>query len=140
VNDAAVKYGMTQNSTIFHIANRFDLAAIKQNSGSGASAHTTKDFNYRDFNYRCSSLSDEGFIHCCEKPQLAGVISRYFQNIDDIDLLVLSVDKLKPKLVHENTMGGSELFPHLYGPINGDAIIEIIPFGLDSDERRRLES
>ncbi|MFK7852965.1 MAG: DUF952 domain-containing protein [Granulosicoccus sp.] len=88
--------------------------------------------------YRCASLKDEGFIHCCDQHQLAGVVNRYYQGVDELDLLMIDVDKLSCALIHENTVGGSELFPHVYGPIDASAIIEIIPFGLQSTERLGL--
>lgn len=69
--------------------------------------------------YKTASLSDEGFIHCCLPQQLDGVLERYFSNtknylIIEIDMTQLS-DSLQP--VYENTVGGEELFPHIYGEI-----------------------
>ena len=98
------------------------------------------DFENRqaDDDYQCASFTQDGFIHCCEQEQLSGVVSRYYSGIDDVTLLLIDVDKLIPALIRENTMGGSELFPHIYGPINAEAIIEAIPFGLQSIERLGL--
>ena len=66
----------------------------------------------------------ENFIHCCKAHQIGGVLSRYFAG--ETDLLILHIDetKLKPPLRYE-TGTGNELFPHLYGEINKDAIVEI---------------
>lgn len=101
----------------------------------------TKDIHDKSAteDYRCGSLTTEGFIHCCDKHQLAGVVSRYYGDVDDVHLLILEVGKLEAPLIHENTVGGSELFPHLYGPVNASAILEIIPFGINSMERQGLE-
>ena len=114
---------MTKKPYIFHIANSADATTDKSNA-----------------DYQCDSLVSEGFIHCCDKHQLAGVVSRYYQDIDDVVLLVVDVDELTPALIHENTVGGSELFPHVYGPINRSAIIDVIPFGINSVEREGLLS
>ena len=112
---------MSKEAIIFHIAHLSDFQDRQP-----------------DDDYRCASLTQEGFIHCCDKGQLAGVVSRYYKDIDDVTLLLLDADKIKPALIHENTVGGSELFPHIYGPINADAIIEALPFGLNSTERLGL--
>lgn len=55
-------------------------------------------------------------------------------------LLVVDVEALEPALIHENTVGGSELFPHVYGAINRTAIVDVIPFGIKSAEREGLFS
>ena len=114
---------MTKKPLIFHIAHSKDIVTNDSNAA-----------------YQCESLTSEGFIHCCDKHQLLGVVSRYYQEIDDVFLLVLDVEELEPALIHENTMGGSELFPHVYGPINRSAILETIPFGINSTERQGLFS
>jgi len=112
---------MTEKPCIFHIASTTDVAAMRNNG-----------------EYRCESLNTEGFIHCCDRNQLAGVVSRYYQDVDDVVLLLLDADKITAALIRENTVGGSELFPHVYGPINGEAVIDTVPFGINSNERQGL--
>ena len=112
---------MTEKPYIFHIANAADVDALDH---SGA--------------YRCDSLSTEGFIHCCDKHQLASVVQRYYQAVDDVQLMLLDPDNLSSALIRENTMGGSELFPHVYGAINAEAVRQIVPFGIASTERMGL--
>jgi len=113
---------MENRSLIYHIANAPDLPE----PGSAE-------------DYRCPSLTSDGFIHCCDQKQLAGVVNRYYQDIDDVFLLILDVDKLEAPLILENTVGGSELFPHIYGPINASAIKQVVPFGIHSTERMGIE-
>lgn len=91
-------------------------------------------------NYYCASLEHEGFIHCCKLCQLSGVISRYYENVDDVQLMRLDIEKLDMPIIFENTMGGTELFPHIYGSINKDAVKSIEPFGLTSLKRIGLFS
>ena len=76
-------------------------------------------------NYHCDSLKEEGFIHCCKQEQLKGVLERYYQGASNLQLLEIASDKLDAKLVYENTTGGEELFPHIYGPINMTSVIAI---------------
>jgi len=75
--------------------------------------------------YRCGSLDSEGFIHCCTPEQLAGVVERYYSGVAGLMLLSIDPDKLIARLEFENTVGGSELFPHIYGEINLDAVTAI---------------
>lgn len=112
---------MTIEASIFHIATADDIATLKPGS-----------------DYQCQSLQTEGFIHCCDQHQLTGVVQRYYQNIDNLTLLTIDPDKLTHALIRENTVGGSELFPHIYGPINQDAIVDTKDFGLRSVERLGL--
>ncbi len=75
--------------------------------------------------YSCESLAAEGFIHCCKKQQLKGVLERYYAGVTGLQLLEIDPVKLDAKLVYENTMGGEELFPHVYGEINMGAVIKV---------------
>jgi uncharacterized protein (DUF952 family) len=75
--------------------------------------------------YQCASLQTEGFIHCCTENQLAGVLQRYYQGVTGLKLLTINPALLSAGLVYENTVGGEEKFPHVYGPINMSAVIAI---------------
>lgn len=114
---------MTEQTNILHIALAADIEQIRNGD-----------------DYHCLSLDTEGFIHCCHSNQLAGVVNRYYQGVDNVYLLVLKVDDLGSALILENTAGGSELFPHIYGPIKAAAVVQIIPFGIGSTERMGLEA
>lgn len=80
------------------------------------------DFNY----YEHPSLKEEGFIHCSTAEQIEGVKKRYFEGIEDLVLLHIDPDLLEQEseLKYEVSTGG-ELFPHIYGTINREAIVEI---------------
>jgi len=77
--------------------------------------------------YRCESIDSEGFIHCCKPEQLQGVLERYYSGAEGLMLLHIDPEVLQPELVYENTIGGEELFPHVYGAINMDAVLKIAP-------------
>ncbi len=74
--------------------------------------------------YKADSLKTEGFIHLSEKEQIAGVLSRYYQHVPDLLLLHVDADKLDHELKYEMATN-DERFPHLYGPLNKDAIVTI---------------
>jgi uncharacterized protein (DUF952 family) len=77
--------------------------------------------------YRGDTLATEGFLHCCLKGQLAGVVARYFRGQTGLVVLRIDPDKVKPPLRWENPPGSGEAFPHVYGPLNVDAVIEAVP-------------
>lgn len=73
--------------------------------------------------YEAESLGSEGFIHCSFENQLDGVLQRYYSGAESVVLLEIDSDKLTSKLVNEPSTN-NEIYPHIYGPINRDAIIE----------------
>lgn len=83
------------------------------------------EFDGKEF-YEAESLGTEGFIHCSYDNQLAGVIERYYRDVPEILVLTIDPEKLTSDLVIEESTGG-EFFPHIYGPINRSAVIEINP-------------
>jgi uncharacterized protein (DUF952 family) len=71
--------------------------------------------------YRHESLAAEGFIHCSYEDQLGGVIERYYADRDELVILTIDTERLAARLVAEPSTGG-EVYPHIYGPLNMDAI------------------
>ncbi len=74
--------------------------------------------------YEAASLSTEGFIHTSTLPQVAGVLNRYYKN--EVDLILLHIDesKLTSPVKYEMAPSVNELFPHIFGPININAVIK----------------
>ena len=77
--------------------------------------------------YTTPSLKEEGFIHCSQHAQLAGVKQRYFEGRNDLLLLTIDSDKLTSSLIFEWSPSVQDTFPHVYGPINIDAVTEVNP-------------
>lgn len=73
--------------------------------------------------YAAASLASEGFIHCSYEHQLDGVLDRYYSGAESVVILTLDTEKLTSKLVEEPSTGG-EVYPHIYGTINRDAVID----------------
>jgi uncharacterized protein (DUF952 family) len=75
-----------------------------------------------------ASLDDVGFVHCALAHQVRGVVERYYQGrVDEMVVLTLDPALSPSELRLENTSGGTELFPHLYGPITPDAVVAVEP-------------
>jgi len=90
--------------------------------------------------YHADSLSTEGFIHCSKPAQIVGVANTFYRGQKGLVLLVIDPSKLEPELKWEppaepepTHARGGELFPHLYGPLNLDAVTDVIPFEPDGD-------
>jgi uncharacterized protein (DUF952 family) len=75
--------------------------------------------------YRSPSLAEEGFIHCSEERQVADVLDRYFKDKKDLVKLVIETDKLTSPLYFDWSSSIEDTFPHIYGPINLDAVNEV---------------
>lgn len=74
-----------------------------------------------------SKLEDVGFIHATSPGQIAAMLNRHFADRDDILLLLVDVDRVKPEVKFESPLSGrAGLFPHIYGPLNVDAVYDTI--------------
>jgi len=107
---------------IFHITTRKDWEAAK-----------TKG------EYRAESLSAEGFIHCSTLAQVLPVAEKYYKGQLGLVLLVIEPTLLSTELKWELPSGGTlagvpegDQFPHVYGSINLDAVVNVLDFVFDS--------
>ena len=71
------------------------------------------------------SLYSEGFIHNSTEAQVNGVLERYYKNQTDLLLLHIDESRLVPELKYELAPSINELFPHVFGNINLDAVVKI---------------
>jgi len=88
--------------------------------------------------YEHPSVKEEGFMHLCQPHQVSQVVNTFYPGATDLKLLVIDVSLLKAELIYEGAVGdfsdddlvraffSSESFPHLYGALNVDAIIDVV--------------
>lgn len=76
--------------------------------------------------YESPSLKEEGFIHCSMPEQVPGVLERYFAGKTDLIKLVIDTEKLSSKFFYDWSTSSEDTFPHVYGPINLDAVTEVV--------------
>jgi uncharacterized protein (DUF952 family) len=76
--------------------------------------------------YEAPSLHSEGFIHCSKAEQVEAVLERYFKDKKDLVKLVIETTKLTNKLQYDFSPSVNEVFPHVYGVINLEAVIESV--------------
>ncbi|MBN3876329.1 MAG: DUF952 domain-containing protein [Nostoc sp. JL23] len=82
--------------------------------------------------YRADSLNSEGFIHCSKSTQILKVAKRFFDNQKELVLLLIDSEKVQAEIRYEPAEIG-ELFPHIYGELNIDAVYQVIDFEAGKD-------
>ena len=108
---------------IFHITTRKDWEAA-QTKGE----------------YIAGSLGAEGFIHCSTLAQVLPVAEKYYKGQGGLVLLIIEPTLLSSELKWEPPSGGTpagvtegDQFPHVYGPINLNAVVNVVDFVFDSN-------
>jgi uncharacterized protein (DUF952 family) len=76
--------------------------------------------------YEAPSLAIEGFIHCSTESQVEGVLNRYYSGKTNLVKLEIDTTLLTHPLKYELAPSIQEEFPHVFGVINIDAVIEPI--------------
>lgn len=98
---------------IYHIATASDWAAALD-SGS----YTTSTLG--------RTLAEEGFLHASRADQVRGVYDLFYRDCAD-DLILLTIDTDLLDCPWREDPVGADTFPHLYGPLSPDAVIEATP-------------
>lgn len=99
---------------IYHI-----VSNINWQKTAEAAGNTLQGF------YEPESLLTEGFIHSSKSHQVKGVLERYYKGQKDLLLLHIDETKLTAPLKFEKSPSINEEFPHIYGPLNIDAVIKV---------------
>jgi len=111
---------------IYHITSREEWAAAQQ---AGA--------------YTSPSLDSEGFIHFSKAAQVLPVANAVYKGQRDLILLCVDENALEAELKWEAPaqprhgdpvpVSESDLFPHLYGALNLDAVLRTVDFPANAD-------
>ena len=83
--------------------------------------------------YRAPSLEEEGFIHCSSPTQVVDVANSLYQDEEGLILLAIDAGALTAPVRHEDCYETGQQFPHVYGPINTDAVVRVLSFEPDDD-------
>jgi uncharacterized protein (DUF952 family) len=78
--------------------------------------------------YRADTLAAEGFIHASTREQVLGVAAARFHGTPDLMLLVIDPARLRSELRWEVSEPDLPPFPHVYGPVNADAVVDVVAF------------
>ena len=82
--------------------------------------------------YRSNTLDSEGFTHCSTAAQVLGSANQFFKNQTDLVILIIDSNRVKPEIKHEGAEENN-LFPHIYGELNIDAVLQAIDLESDAD-------
>ncbi|HZJ22823.1 MAG TPA: DUF952 domain-containing protein [Anaerolineales bacterium] len=93
--------------------------------------------------YRAESLVTEGFIHCSTISQVLPVAENFYKSQNGLVLLVIEPTLLSSDLIWEPPSGASppsgvpegDPFPHIYGPINLDAVVKVVDLKKNADNK-----
>ncbi len=82
--------------------------------------------------YRAASLDAEGFIHASTVGQLVGSANRFFRGRSGIVVLAIDVARVRVPIRWESSSHSENPFPHLYGPLDPEAVRSVN--ALESDQ------
>ncbi|MBN0047982.1 DUF952 domain-containing protein [Streptomyces actuosus] len=80
---------------------------------------------------RGRTLAEEGFIHCSTRAQFPAVAAFLYSSPDrpeDLVVLVVDPERLAAPVRYEAPEPGGEEFPHVYGPIPVEAVVDVEPW------------
>jgi len=107
-------------SVIYHIATGASWAQARRD---GEYTMSTLD----------KTLAQEGFIHCSDASQVAGVANAFYQGERDLLLLVIDPERVTSRVQYDLAPDQPAPYPHIYGPLNIEAVTEVRPFAPGSD-------
>ncbi len=83
--------------------------------------------------YTAPSLKKDGFIHCSLGEQVVEVANYNFKGKQGLVLLVIDESKLDHLVKYEDLYNLNEDYPHIYGPLNLDAVVGVVDFPVQND-------
>ncbi len=78
--------------------------------------------------YAAASLVDEGFMHCSRPEQTARVANAGVAGQRDLVLLCIDEERVVADVRYEGWSDDGPRFPHVYGDLNLDAVLEVVDF------------
>lgn len=76
--------------------------------------------------YKPANFEKDGFIHCSIDRQVEGVLERFYKGQKGLVKLKIEKAKVERPILFELAVDLDELFPHIYGPLNIDSVVEVI--------------
>ena len=74
------------------------------------------------------NIEAEGFIHCSTVEYFWRVAPNFKEINEELLLLCIDESKLKSEVRYEDGDNCGRFYPHVYGLINNDAVIAVLPF------------
>lgn len=86
-----------------------------------------------DSRYSPQSIDAEGFIHCSSGKSIEETANRLFKGNENLLLIVINTSLIESDLKYEEDEKTGVTYPHIYGPLNLDAVIDKIPLATEND-------
>ncbi len=104
--------------------------------------HITSEYRWQKARkegvYKSKSLTTEGFIHCSGLNQVIDLANYLFRGQKGLVLLAINEEIVEAEIEYEDLFDSGELYPHIYGPLNIDAVEGVYEFNPDSNGFFRL--
>lgn len=88
--------------------------------------------------YCGDTLATEGFIHCSLPEQIVKVANYNYKGEVGLVLLCIDPAQVTAEVRFEDLYDAGEDYPHIYGPVNIDAVIQVLDFDPEEDGTFRL--
>ncbi len=93
--------------------------------------------------YKPSSLDSDGFIHCSTIAQTVETANQFYAGQKDLVLLCIDTKKTEAEVKYEAPACADDqrmvsLFPHIYGPLNVSAVVQVMDFAPGADGKFKL--
>jgi uncharacterized protein (DUF952 family) len=75
--------------------------------------------------YTPVNFKQDGFIHCSVEKQIPGVLDRFYKGQTGLVKLKIEKEKVQRPVLFELALDLDELFPHIYGALNLDSVVEV---------------
>ncbi|MEM7802960.1 MAG: DUF952 domain-containing protein [Chloroflexota bacterium] len=78
--------------------------------------------------YSPESIEEDGFIHFSQVNMITTVANALYVGQQDMVVLVVDESKINAELIYEDCYETGHAFPHVYGPLNLDAVNDVVDF------------
>ena len=78
-------------------------------------------------------IEAEGFIHCSDVNTFHKVAPNFRNAKENLLLLLIETDKVKALIKWEDDGGYGTNYPHIYGLLNIDAVVDVAPYIKDDN-------
>lgn len=85
------------------------------------------------------SLEEQGFIHCSFAHQVQRIADLVYRGREDVVLLEIDLQRVTSP-VQVDAADDGDSFPHIYGPLNRDAVVRVTPVPARVDGRLDLSA
>ena len=79
------------------------------------------------------NIDADGFIHCSTVEYFWRVAPAFNNVTEELVLVCIDESKLKSEVRYEDGDNCGRAYPHVYGLINNDAVIDVLPFLRNED-------